>query len=240
MADIPVFGADQIDQNPTVSLPTRQGSTNGYWYDYFRGQYDRPYQQTPYGTHNQDQARLEQQRVIQDLQRQAAGDMNSQAQGQLRQGYQQAQGQQASLGSTMRGQSAGAAMRGIQQGQQGIQRGFAGDQQMLKLQEQQAAQAMLAQMLEQQRNQDFALSQNITQNTLGQQGLYDQGRDFYLNGMLGTDLAATENQNAIARAQLGFEDKMRDLNERLIQGGMNAGATAAGTYFGMGKGGSNG
>lgn len=245
MADVPVFGADQIDPYSTqgggapVRLGQRPGvsSQNPYWYDYFNSQYSRPYQATDFQTANQDQARAEQQRVIQALQAQAAGDPNSQAQQQLGQAYQGAQSQQSSLGSTMRGQSAGAAMRGIQAGQQGIQRSLPGDQQMLMLQEQQAAQAMLAQLLAQQQGQDISQAQGMANTALGSQGIYDQMRDFYLNGMFNADVGATERGNSIARAQLGFDDGTRDLNTQLFQqaAGATAGAIGTASQFGGGR-----
>lgn len=248
MADIPVFGADQIDPlsyqggGTPARLGARPGvaSQNPFWYDYFQRQAAQPYAATPFQTGNQDQARLEQQRVIQALQAQAAGDPNSQAQQQLRDSYGLAQSQQSSLGSTMRGQSAGAAQRGIQQGQQQIQRGLPGDQQMLMLQEQQAAQSMLAQLLAQQQQQDIAQAQGAANTALGSQGIYDQLRDFYLSGMLGADTAATERGNAIGRAQLGFDEGTANLNTQLMQGGANAfgtGLATASQWGGSGQGG---
>ena len=177
------------------------------------------------------------------MQRLAAGDPNSAAQQQLRQGYGAAQSQQASLGSTMRGQSAGAAMRGVQAGQQGIQRGYAGDSQMLQLQEQQAAQQMLAQMLAQQQGQDIAQAQGMAQGQLGAQSMDDALRQFYLSGMLNSDLLATEQQNQIARAGLGFQDQMNALTQQLVNNGVNAfgtGVTTAANTFGGKPGGTNG
>lgn len=230
----PIFGFDQIDphSNEGGGAPVSLGMSdpqNGYWYDYFRQQAGAPAPTPVFNTTNQDQARTQQQQVIQDLQRQAAGDPNSRAQQQLRQSYANAQSQQSSLGSTMRGQSAGAAMRGIQQGQQGIQRGLIGDQQMLQAQEQQAAQSMLAQILAQQQAQDIAQSQGMANTTLGGNALDDQMRDFYLNGMLGADIGATERQNATARTRLGFNDNMASLRDQLIRSGMQGLATGAAT-----------
>lgn len=196
------------------------------WDAYFAQGAAAPGMQMPgFNTANQDQARAAQMRAIQDLQAQAAGSLGTQAQQQLAQGYGQAGAQQSSLGSTFRGQNAGAAMRGIQSGQQGVQRGFAGDQQMLKLQEQQAAQAMLAQLLAQQQGQDInqanamaqgqlqgdAMNQDMRQFYLGgaaQQGIgnYQYGAD-YLRSMYGLDLASrdldTENRNRLIGAGAG-------------------------------------
>lgn len=240
---IPNFGWDDVDtggyntpggpKSTTLAAPPDDsllGGDNPYWRNFYMQQYGKgPRSPVAFQTGNQDQARLEQQRVIQDLQRSAAGDMNSQAQQQLAGSYGDARAQQSSLGSTMRGQSAGAAMRGIQQGQGDIQRGFAGDQQMLKLQEQQAAQAMLAQMLAQQQGQDITQAQGMAQGTLGSQGLDDALKQFYLGGALNMDLQGTERDNQVARARMGFQDQMTALTQQMLKSGTAAGAGALGT-----------
>ena len=230
---IPSIPSDQLNKT---------GDTNPYWYNLFKDKFNQQRPNIDFQTGNQDQARTQQQQVIQDLQRQAAGDPNSLAQQQLSQGYGAAQAQQSSLGSTMRGQSAGAAARSTMAGQQGIQRGYAGDQQMLQAQEQQAAQAMLAQLLAQQQGQDINQAQGMAGGTLGSQGLSDAMKQFYGGGMLNADLAATERQNQIGRAKVGFEDQMTALTQNLLNQGMQAGATAVGTYgnFGSKPGGTNG
>ncbi len=235
----PRFGPDQID--PAVAgnngydpgtgtnLQARP-SIDPYWSNWFRDHaQNQQNRANPYQTGNQDQARLQQQQVIQDLQRAAAGDRNSQAQQQLAQAYGGAQQQQASLGSTMRGQSAGAAMRGIQAGQQGIGRGLAGDQQMLQIQEQQAAQQMLAQLLAQQQGQDIGQAQGMAQGALGSQGLDDARRQFYMGGGIGTDLAGSQLGQDYARADLGFDLEGQNIRDNFNQSLINTGATAAGT-----------
>ena len=221
---------------PASAQPAAQ--PNDYWSNFFMGG-PSPVQMPQYDTTNQDQSRLEQQRVIQALQAQAAGDPNSQAQQQLRSAYGLAESQQSSLGSTMRGQSAGAAMRSIGQGQQDIARGLPGDQQMLQLQEQQAAQSMLAQMLQQQQ-QDIAQAQGMAGNTLGNRALEDQMKGFYLNGMLGQDVGASDRAAEIARARLGFNDQMRGLYTQLANNGVNGFTTGLSTWAGMGGGGGGG
>lgn len=182
----------------------------------------------------QEQARLEQQRVIQELQRQAAGDLNSLAQQQLQSAYGLAKAQQSSLGSSMRGQSAGAAMRGIQQGQQDIQRGFAGDQQMLKLQEQQAAQAMLAQMLNQQRGQDTSWQQGLSGIANGRQALDNLYQQFMTGQEYGLDVAERDADLENIRTKLGLDLDARANARGALNNVVNAGATAAGTYFSTG------
>jgi hypothetical protein len=187
-------------------------------------------------TGNQDQARLEQDRVIQDLQRAARGDPNSLAQQQLSQGYQNAQSQQSSLGSTMRGQSAGAAMRGIQQGQQGIQRGLAGDQQMLQLQEQQAAQQMLAQLLAQQQGQDITQATGMAQGVNQGNAMNEEMAQFYAQSGLDAGLNR-ENRDRDARlAALGINQQYTDLAQSNATNLMNAGAGLMSTFATQGNG----
>lgn len=185
-----------------------------------------------YQTDNQEQARLQQEQVIQDLQRAARGDPNSQAQQQLQQGYRGAQQQQASLGSTMRGQSAGAAMRGVQAGQQGIQRGLAGDQQMLQVQEQQAAQAMLAQLLAQQYGQDINQAQGSAQGALNAEQLNDQMVQFYASAGMQGDTNQLQSMQDFNRARYGFDTDAKGIQDestrRLISGGATALTTGAG------------
>lgn len=254
MAD-PVFGFDQIDPNSAqgggapvrlqadpFGTQTTPGSYSpyNYWRDAMFNRFGQSPGSVDYQTANQDQARAEQMRVIQALQAQAAGDPNSQAQQQLGRAYQGAQSQQSSLGSTMRGQSAGAAMRGIQAGQQGIQRSLPGDQQMLMLQEQQAAQAMLAQLLAQQQGQDIAQAQGMSNTSLGNSQIGDAARQFYLGLTGGMDLAATERSNQLARAAMGFQDDQNAITQGLLGRAAQTGATVLGTAGSWGGGPSQG
>jgi hypothetical protein len=180
-------------------------------------------------TNLQDQARLEQQRVIQALQAQAAGDPNSLAQQQLRNAYAGAQSQQSSLGSTMRGQSAGAAMRGIQAGQQGIQRSLPGDQQMLMLQEQQAAQAMLAQLLAQQQGQDITQATGMANTQLQGQQLDEAMKQFYAQQGLNAGIAREQTGWDRLVAGLGYDLETSKLVQDSINKGLQTGAAALNT-----------
>lgn len=236
MADIPVFGADQIDplSYEGGGAPARLGSrpgTAGGRFDWSQFLLRGPAAVSPvqFQTGNQDQARLEQQRVMQMLQAQAAGDPNSQAQQQLANAYGAAQSQQSSLGSTMRGQSAGAAQRGIQQGQQQIQRGLPGDQQMLMLQEQQAAQSMLAQLLAQQQQQDIAQAQGMANTGLSAQQLDEALRQFYAQQGLGFDIEQGQIGAERNAGKLGFDLQGKDITNRFINQGIQAGGTALAT-----------
>lgn len=218
---------------PSPLQQAKQGA--GWWEDFYLRQAGAsPMQMPQFQTGNQDQARLEQQRVIQALQQQARGDLNSLAQQQLQQGYGQARAQQSSLGSTMRGQGAGAAMRGIQQGQQGIQRGFAGDQQMLMFQEQQAAQALLAQMLQQQQGQDITQAAGMAGGQMQGDALNQAMQQFYLGQGV---------QSALGREQLGLKQFMGEqglnaqlqaLTDDLVRSGTQAVAAGTGSLMNMG------
>lgn len=251
MADIPTYGggvdphSNEGGAAPVILPTTPQVHASAPLAPSWTDQYRRWAQgmspaRNPYSNINSEIARTQQQQVIQDLQKQAAGDMNSLAQQQLGSSYGQAQAQQASLGSSMRGQGAGAAMRGIQQGQQGIQRGFAGDQQMLKLQEQQAAQAMLAQMLAQQQQQDIGQAQGMAQGQLGAQGLNQGMQQFYTSGLIGGMLGDYQHDADKGRAALGFDLDAQDVTEARRRAAMNAlataGVTAANAYGGGGSG----
>ncbi len=208
------------------------------WWEQFYSNGPASVQMPQYQTSNQDQARAQQQQVIQDLQRQAMGDPNSRAQQQLQQGYGQAQAQQASLGSTMRGQSAGASMRGIQAGQQGIQRGLAGDQQMLQLQEQQAAQQMLAQLLAQQQGQDISQAQGTASTTLGGNEMNQAMQQFYSQQGLNAGLNREQTDWERVLAQYGFDLENQNIAKSLIDKGIQTAGTLAGTAASVWGGGS--
>lgn len=227
-------GSANVDPNSLGGMGTSP------WTGFFEGQMNAGALNIPgYQIANQDQSRRYQQQVIQDLQRQAMGDPNSRAQQQLQQGYGAAQAQQASLGSTMRGQSAGAAMRGVQAGQQGIQRGLAGDQQMLQLQEQQAAQQMLAQLLAQQQGQDITQAQGMAQGVLGAQGLNDAMQQFYTSGYIDQLLGNYQWQADKGRAELGFDLEAQNLRDQNFRNATQAAAAGAGTLASMNWGGGN-
>lgn len=196
--------------------------------------------QTPgFNTTNQDQARAEQARVIQALQAQAAGSMNTLGQQQLAQGFQQAGQQQRSLGSSIRGAGGGAGLRAGATGAADVQRGLAGEQQMLKLQEQQAAQAMLAQLMAQQHAQDVGLAGSMAQGALSGQELNQQMEQFYGSGLTGNMLSNYQRESDLARARLGFDLGARDLADRQRNQMLQMGGAAIGTGIqAFGKGGS--
>lgn len=200
-----------------------------YWSNYFNQQFQNGIAAPQYDTTNQDQARLQQQQVIQDLQAAARGNPNSLAQQELRKQNELARSQQSSLGSTMRGQSAGAAQRGIAAGQAGVARELPGQSQMLQLQEQQAAQAMLAQLLQQQRQQDIAQAQGMAQNSLSGQSALDNYYRQLFGGAL--DVGAQTQQNALGQglAQSGFDLASQQQQQGFYRDLINGAATATAT-----------
>lgn len=191
-----------------------------------------------FNTVNQDQARNEQAKVIQALQAQAAGSMNTLGQQQLAQGFQQAGQQQRSLGSSIRGTGGGAGLRAGAMGAADVQRGLAGEQQMLRLQEQQAAQAMLAQLMAQQHAQDVGLAGAMAQGDLQGQGLNQQMEQFYGSGLTQNILSNYQRESDLARAKLGFDLGARDLADRQRNQLAQMGGAAVGTGIqAFGKGG---
>jgi len=223
---------DALGQPVSATQATEAGAK---WWEDFYGKGPNSVDLPTFQTANQDQARLQQQQVIQDLQRQAAGDPNSQAQQQLQQGYGAAQAQQASLGSTMRGQSAGAAMRGVQAGQQGIQRGLAGDQQMLQVQEQQAAQQMLAQMLAQQQGQDITQATGMAQGINQGNGLNQDMQNFYTQNGLQTSLAREQRGREARLGSMGVDQAYADLATQAANQATQAVAGITGTFATFGN-----
>lgn len=188
---------------------------------------------------NQDQARNEQARVIQALQAQARGDMNTLGQQQLAQGFQQAGAQQRSLGSSIRGTGGGAGLRAGMLGAADTQRGLVGQQEMLKLQEQQAAQAMLAQLLAQQQAQDVGLAGSMASGSLANQQLNQEMERFYGGLAQAGDIYAYQRAADLERAQAGYDLEARDAEARNAARLAQAGATAAGAISRFG-GGNNG
>jgi hypothetical protein len=236
-----IQGGYQTPGQGTFSETTASGlhPTSSYWDDYFRQQMQVQPPTPVFNTTNQDQARTQQQQVIQDLQRSAAGDPNSRAQQQLQQANMGAQSQQSSLGSTMRGQSAGAAQRSIQAGQQDIQRQLPGDQQMLMAQEQQAAQSMLAQILAQQQSQDISQATAMAQGQLSGQSALDNFYRQMFGGALESGAAGQQNALNMGLAAQGFDLEGKAINQGLYRDLMNASATATASAGNMFRGAGN-
>jgi hypothetical protein len=240
-----LFGNPAIGRNATRS-PFSTGSRDIYgqqqsqvdaaaagakhWENFFN---NGPASVTPtaFDASNADQARGWQQQLMQDLQRQAAGDPNSRAQQSLTQGYGAARAGQSALGSGLHGTGGGAGLRAGVLGAGNVQRNYAGDQQILMTQEQQAAQALLAQQLAAQRGQDAQQAQGVATNTLGNQALTNAMNQFYSTQGLQSGLNREQTSFDRIRTNLGLDLENANFANRVsgmgVQALGTAGATAA-------------
>jgi hypothetical protein len=226
---VPIFGANEVDQNPnSVSLPATPGGAS-FWQNYFsNGATAMPAATVAFNTTNADAARGWQQQFMQDLQQQAAGNPNSRAQNELKTAYGDARAGQSALGSSARGTGGGAGLRQGVVGAGNVQRGYAGDAATLMLQEQQGAQALLAQQLAATRAQDAAQAQAQAQNTLGNTSLDQMMRQFYESQGLNFGAEQTQLDADRGRARLGMDLEAADTASRFANKGVKAGATMFG------------
>lgn len=209
--------------------PNINGSSSTDWQNYFRQRFGNLAPLPGYNTANQDQARLQQQQVVQDLQRQAAGDMNSRAQQSLYAQNNAAQGQQRSLASTQRGVGAGAQMQQAQTGAAQVRSGLAGQQQQLYLQEKQAAQQQLAQQLAAMQGQDITQANNAADVNLRGQAMRDAMQQWYAGQGAQGALDEYELQHGYQLADLGFNLEAANVTNQFMNRGANAAATGLST-----------
>lgn len=201
------------------------------WGDYFQSQADQSWRlpQVQYNYDPSQQMRNYQDTLIQSLQAQATGSRETQAQNQLGAGFRSALAQQSSLGSSARGLSSGAAMRGIGQRQAAVRSELPGQQQMLQLQEQQAAQALLQQLMEQQRQQDFSDAENRAQTALAQQDMLNR----YRQSLMGAGIEGqSAQQGRLLDSELaskGLNLERQQMDRQFMQDLMGGGAAALGT-----------
>lgn len=188
-----------------------------------------------YQTGNQNQSRALQQQAIQDLQQSAAGGLNTRAQQALGQSYGQARAGQQALGSAQRGVGGAAGLRHGQQSAASVQKSYLGDQQMLRLQEQQSAQALLSQLLQQQHAQDNAQAQGAAAVDNQGNDMNEQIRQFYANLGLKNDIEQSRLAGRAVDISTGLNDARYASTDRLMGNLANAGATALGTYSSMGS-----
>lgn len=200
-----------------------------FWGNYFAQGADAVRPPVTFDTANADASRAWQTQMIQSLQRAAAGDPKSRAQQSLLQGYADARAGQSALGSATRGTGGAAGLRQGIMGGGNVQRGYAGDSAMLMNQEQTAAQALLAQQLAAQRQADMAQAQGAANNVLGNQGLDNAMRQFYEGQGLQYGLEQTQLGADRGRARLGFDLEAADTANRMLNRGVQAGATALAT-----------
>ena len=196
-----------------------------YWSNYFRDRaQNTPQFQNPYRTGNMEQARLEQQRVIQELQRLAKGDMS-----QLNASYDQARGNVAGLGGMRRNSGAGATMRNVATQQAGMSAQQAGDAAVLQRQQELAAQQAMQQLYGQMRGQDVGFADADFQNQMQSQAMNDALAQMYAQMQGGQGKADQESALNQIRAQLGLDPLYKQLTDSYI----GAGTGMLGTAFDM-------
>jgi hypothetical protein len=170
----------------------------------------------------QEQFRQGQMGLMAQLQAQASGQGPSLAQMQLQQAGDRNLANAAALGASQRGAGVAGALRGIASQQAGIGQQLAADSAMMRLQEQQQAQGLLAGVLGGARGQDIGLAtgqagMDLQQRQLNDQrsAMYDQLAQSYLK--MGLDL-----DQAQMRARMDMERLLADQNlgmEQLRSGG---------------------
>lgn len=200
--------------------------SDNYWQDFFRQQYGQLQPIPAYNTSQQDASRRMQDQVIQGLQAQAAGSKSTRAQQELAGQNRAGQQSQYALASTQRGIGAGAQLRQGRAGAGQVAAALGGQSEALKLQEQQQAQAALAQLYAQQHAQDLALAQDQSQYSLQGQALQDAMQQFYAGQGSAGVINRDQNQMDLAGASLGFgleDTKFARENAQAIAGMAGAG-----------------
>lgn len=228
----------QLDATGVNSTPelSQSRSDMDWWQNYFTNA-QGPQAYNP-DFSNSEQARGWQQQLVQDLFKQASGSLDTRAQQSLAQNTQNAAAQQQALGSSIRGAGGGAGLRAGSMGAGNVERGLAGQQQMLKTQEQQQAQSALAALYAQMRGMDQSQAQAGANVALQNQSLlndwlYGREQQSAQGGM------QNEQQQAEAiRALLGIQQNYTDWANQMAAKGIQAGATLFGTLSQSGGSGS--
>lgn len=216
-----------------VNTPNRPGMDDPYWSNYFRDNFGHLAPVPQLGSLNQDQDRLNQMSIIQNLQRQAQGDWNSTAQRGLQQQSMQAQQQQDALAASQRGVGAGAQMAQGQRYAQDVQRALPGQQKMLYLQEQQAAQQALAQQLAVLHGQDINQANNAANIGLQGNALNDAWQQFLAGQGSQGVIDRGQNQLDAAAASLGFGLDDLNIQRQNTQNVLNTIGTLSSMYSQM-------
>lgn len=169
-------------------------------------------------TSPQEQFRQGQLGLMSQLQGQANGTGPSIAQGQLQRASDANLAQSMAMAQSMGGMGAGAGLRGISQQRAGVGQQLASDSGLLRLQEQQQAQGLLANVTAGGRGQDIGLA-------TGQAGLFQQA-----------GLANQGAQNQFALTQAGFNQaanqanlsssiQQQQMNDQMVQAYLAKGMT---------------
>lgn len=200
--------------------------------------------QTQIDTGNENQARGQQWNLAQMLSAQTQGQGPSLAQMQLQKATDANIRQAMALGASQRGVGAGAAMRSIANNTAMAQQQAGADSAALRLQEQQAAQNQLGQLLAGMRGQDQSiagsqaqLNQQVAlanqQAQLGMTGLNDTQNRFY--GQTANDLYSQQMaaQQAREQAAIQYEGMLRGVAVNTQQTGMQAGGSILSALGGL-------
>lgn len=204
---IRTYGDMIAERNHATYDPNRE------WNMVFETGSSSPYEPLPgYDIASQQRSVQMQQQAIQQLQQQASGNYETKAQQELRQQFRQQANQQQALAAGQRGMSAGGqALQARTNAAQG-RAGAGGARETLKLQEQQQAQGMLAQILAARQAGDVSLADSMSNYATQGRGLGDTMSQFYLDQGIQNALSQhTLGQDMVA-ANLGF-----DLQNRATQ-----------------------
>jgi hypothetical protein len=216
-------------QNTNQQMPVQADPNAGL----YGGGASDPYSQ--YNSQLADQQRQNQMEQIQRLQRQAQGDPESRAQKSLMAANKSAQDQQLSIASSLRGQTAGAALSSAREGAQNIERGLGNDQRMLYVQEQQDAQGRLGNALNQLRQQDLQQYQDRSNFAANEQQLRDQQNQFGLAGGINQAQWWSQQQRDQERVNQGLQAQSQANQDAFNQQLIGAAGGAAGTLGSIGR-----
>lgn len=227
-------GVEWSKWNDSVySDPAREALAEPGWQDFYKQVAGRgaqaPVAGDPRYAQWQQQSRAQQQTVIQDLMRAAAGDPNSYAQQQLRSSMANARGGVAALGGAQRGQGAGSGLRGISATQAGVNAAQGAQSALLMQQEQMAAYNQLVQALQQGRQQDMGYDSMMAQQSLAGQGEADRMYQQMLGLGINDTVGRTQNQLGYGAAKIGVDTAQREMDRNVYQSLLNAGGTAFST-----------
>ncbi len=196
-------GDDENADGLTPNVRNRYTANAGAksWEEYFRSNLGNYTPLPGYQTQQQDEARRKQQEIIQDLQLQASGSLDTRAQRELTANNKMGQQSQYAIASGQKGGDMRGATRNA--GQVAAQLG--GQRSVLGLQEQQSSQQLLAQMLAQQQGQDIASAQGQADHTLKGRALEDAWNQFMAEQQMRAGIDREQIQSDTTRANYGLD-----------------------------------
>lgn len=216
----------QLDATGVNSTPelSQSRSDMDWWQNYFANA-QGPQAYNP-DFSNSEQARGWQQQLVQDLFKQASGSLDTRAQQSLAQNTQNAAAQQQALGSSIRGAGGGAGLRAGSMGAGNVERGLAGQQQMLKTQEQQQAQSALAALYAQMRGMDQSQAQTAANAALQNQSAGNDWNYSLAQQGAGNAIESQQQLMELLSAALGINTTNNNIANQYGQSLAQAGGTA--------------